>query len=83
MWQSLINLRCHFNVPWCIGGDWNEIGLGERSGCSRRDKGIRDFNNFDCMEFMDLPMLGRRFTWASSAEDNKWSRIDRFLLHGE
>ncbi|KAI8553503.1 hypothetical protein RHMOL_Rhmol05G0020900 [Rhododendron molle] len=35
------------------------------------------------MEFVDLSMLGRKFTWSNSQDGEKWSKIDRFLLHHE
>lgn len=66
-----------------MGGDYNEIrSLAERRGCTRRDKGMQDFNNFvDRLEMVDIPMLGRSFTWSNSVEGERWSKIDRFLLH--
>lgn len=45
---------------------------------------MRDFNNFiDDMEFMDFELMRRSFTWSNSQVNEKWSRIDRFLLHSE
>lgn len=42
---------------------------------------MQDFNNFvDQLEMMNLPMLGRNFTWCNSLDGDRWSRIDRFLL---
>lgn len=37
----------------------------------------------DQLEMIDLPMLGRKFTWCNSQIREKWSRIDRFLLNHE
>lgn len=85
LWDTISSLRVHYPAPWCLGGDLNEIrNTEERQGCSVRDRGMRDFNNFiDDMEFMDLQLLGRSFTWSNSQVNEKWSRIDRFLLHSE
>lgn len=48
-----LSLNPEFNVPWCIGGDFNEIrNINGRQGCPRRDRGMRDFNCF--MEDMEL-----------------------------
>ena len=46
--------------------------------------GIYDFYYFmDEMEPVDLPMLSRKFTWSNAEDGNKWSRMDKFLLHPE
>lgn len=49
------------------GGDFNEIkDVNERVGCLRIERGMRDFINFsNNMELIDLPMLGRKFTWTN------------------
>lgn len=45
---------------------------------------MQDFNNFiDDMELVDFPMLDRRFMWSNAQLSEKWSRIDRFLVHPE
>lgn len=82
LWESLLKLKEEFPNPCCLGSDFNEIrNIGERKGCSRRDKGIKELNEFiDKSEMNDLPQLGRRYTWYNSREWEKWSRIDRVLL---
>ncbi|XP_028075540.1 uncharacterized protein LOC114277793 [Camellia sinensis] len=67
------------------GGDFNEIrSLGERRGCIRRDRGMKDFNALiEGLELSDLPMQGRQYTWSSSSVRGSWSRIDRVLLSTE
>ncbi|XP_028080504.1 uncharacterized protein LOC114282068 [Camellia sinensis] len=84
-WDVLARLKSNFLGPWCMGGDFNEIkNISERIGCSRRDRGMRDFNNMIAqLELIDIPMLGRKFTWCNSQVREKWSRIDRFLLNYE
>lgn len=68
-----------------MGGDFNEIkNVEERKGCSRKDRGMRDFNNFmSKLEVSDLPMLGRQFTWSNSQDGARWSRLDRFMFNPE
>lgn len=85
LWVSLSHLRADFDKPWCLVGDFNEIRhLGERRGSSRRDKGMRDFNQFiENLELTDPPMMGRQFTWCNSNDDGRWSRIDRVLMSSE
>ncbi|XP_058211519.1 uncharacterized protein LOC131323689 [Rhododendron vialii] len=85
VWNEIKARKIRFNMPWVLGGDFNEIkSTGERSGCSRVDRGIRDFQEFiNCMEVIDLPMVGRKFTWSNVQEENIQSRIDRFLVPQE
>lgn len=85
VWEILKNLKQTYENPWCLGGDFNEVGsLSERLGCSQRSRGMNDFNELiDELEVCDIPMLGRKFTWCNSQEGVKWSRLDRFLLSPE
>ncbi|XP_028071176.1 uncharacterized protein LOC114273563 [Camellia sinensis] len=68
-----------------LGGDFNEIRvIGEREGCSGREKGMKELNAFiDKCELNDIPLLGRKYTWCNAQEGEKWSRIDRVLLNPE
>ncbi|XP_028061248.1 uncharacterized protein LOC114264754 [Camellia sinensis] len=81
LWECLLKLKEEFSNPWCLGGDFNEIrNIGERKGCSRREKGMKELNDFiHKSEVNDLPLLGRRYTWCNAREGEKWSRIDRVL----
>ncbi|XP_028060848.1 uncharacterized protein LOC114264432 [Camellia sinensis] len=85
LWKVLYNLKASFPKPWCLGGDFNEIkAIGERKGCVRRDRGMQEFNEFlNNIELVDVPMLGRKYTWSNSQSGACWSRIDRFLLNPE
>ena len=80
LWKSLETLNPSFPSPWCLGGDLNEIRfMSERKGCSRRERGMKDFNEFiEILELVDMQMLGRQFTWCNAMDGNRWSRIDRF-----
>lgn len=45
---------------------------------------MNDLNQFiDDLELVDFQMLERNYTWSNSQEEEKWSRIDRFLVHPE
>ncbi|XP_028079578.1 uncharacterized protein LOC114281323 [Camellia sinensis] len=85
LWNVISNLKSGFPTPWCLGGDFNEIRfVGERKGCTRRGRGMIEFNNFiEELELLDLPMFGRQFTWSNSGDGGRWSRIDRVLLSSE
>lgn len=42
---------------------------------------MQDFNNFiDQLALIDIPMLGRNFTWYNSIKGERWGKIDRFLM---
>ncbi|XP_028079334.1 uncharacterized protein LOC114281087 [Camellia sinensis] len=84
-WDTLLKLKSEFPKPWCLGEYLNEIrNIGERVGCSRRDKGMIDLNPFlKSCELNDLLLLGKKFTWCNAQDGEKWSRIDRFFLNLE
>ncbi|XP_028104824.1 uncharacterized protein LOC114303878, partial [Camellia sinensis] len=85
LWDTLVRLKSTFSKPWCLGGDFNEIRcVGERIGCSRRDRGMKEFNSFiESCELSKVPLLGRKYTWCSAQEGVKWSKLDRFLANPE
>ncbi|MCI04523.1 hypothetical protein A2U01_0025570, partial [Trifolium medium] len=68
---------------WCLGGDFNVVlHSSERKGSStdsRQGERIL-FNRFvEEMEVVDVPVLGKKFSWFS-ADGKAMSRLDRFLL---
>lgn len=84
LWADLIMSKRGFgNGAWCIAGDFNAIIThSERKGVSTsvNQREIDEFRNFvDEMELVDVPMLGKKFTWFS-ANGKSRSKIDRFLL---
>ncbi|GMP88503.1 hypothetical protein CsSME_00040473 [Camellia sinensis var. sinensis] len=85
LWDLIARIKTLFPNPWCMGGDFNEIRhLGEMVGSFRRNVGMNDFNIFiDRMEGVELPLLGRKFTWSDSREEGRWSRIDRFIVDSD
>ncbi|XP_028062050.1 uncharacterized protein LOC114265429 [Camellia sinensis] len=82
LWGILSNLKTIFSDLWCLGGDFNEVkNICERKGYIRRDRGMEEFGTFiSNLELVDIPMLGRQYTWGNS---QSWSRIDRFLVNPE
>lgn len=70
LWDSLIKLKMNFQNPGCLCGDFNEIkSISERKGCFRRDRGMKDLNDFiDKCELNNMPLHGRKYTWCNSAE---------------
>ncbi|MCI41722.1 endonuclease/exonuclease/phosphatase family protein, partial [Trifolium medium] len=72
---------------WCILGDFNSVSSGEeRIGASIEasvTSDMRDYVGFvEDMEVVDLPLLGRRFTWFHPS-GRAMSRIDRVLVSEE
>jgi hypothetical protein len=71
---------------WCVAGDFNAVREPtERRGVSTTALGsrsgeMREFNDFiDELELVDLPLIGRRFTWCHP-NGISMSRLDRILI---
>ncbi|XP_028107655.1 uncharacterized protein LOC114306583 [Camellia sinensis] len=64
LWEILLNLKSNFSKPWCLSGDFNEIrNVAERVEYLRRDRGMKDFNEFiDRCEVTEIQMLGKKYT---------------------
>jgi len=88
IWGEVREKRSMINTNvWCVVGDFNSIRCpGERRnvGCNvDHNSEMRRFNEFiKSSELIDLPMLGRKFTWYKPNGLIK-SRIDRFLVSRE
>jgi len=84
IWEELKGIRqrepCN---SWCILGNFNAIrNEEERRGISQargNKREMQGFNNFiDSMEMVDIPSIGRKYTWYRPNGKAK-SRLDRFL----
>lgn len=82
LWEELQLMRLIWNLPWCIGGDFNEVRLmRERQNCSKISRGMQDFIEFcDNKELIDLPISGAKFTWKSGNANQ--SKLNRFVISG-
>jgi hypothetical protein len=84
LWADLLTLNQQSGgAEWCLGGDFNAIlRASERKGSSAVNR-QRERIAFTCfveeMEVIDVPVLGKKFSWFSS-DGKSMSRIDRFLL---
>ncbi|MCI22282.1 transposon TX1 putative protein, partial [Trifolium medium] len=72
---------------WCVVGDFNAVvSSEERRGVAiemARNGEMRAFGGFiEEMNLIDLPCLGRRFTWYH-ANGRSMSRLDRVLVSTE
>jgi hypothetical protein len=79
LWEELSCLMDRWEVPWCIGGDFNAIRFSsERLGGVRYAASMEAFSQFIFDKgLLDIPMMGGQFSWSNG---HSWSRIDRFLL---
>ena len=79
MWEELAGLYSWWNLPWCVGGDFNTICFpSERLGAENFTQGMYNFSNFTSINgLMDIPLEGGSYTWSNSLFG---SRIDRFLF---
>ena len=79
MWEELAGLINWWNLPWCLGGDFNVIRFpSERLGVGRFTRCMYDFSDFISLHgLMDIPLKGGLFSWSNSTSA---SRIDRFLF---
>ena len=79
MWEELAGLNSWWNLPWCLGGDFNVIRFpSERLGAGRFTRCMYDFSDFISLHgLMDNPLEEGFYTWSNSTSA---SRIDRFLL---
>ena len=71
-----------WNLPWCVGGDFNAICFPfERLGAENFTQGVYSFSDFISINgLMDIPLEGGSYTWSNSLSG---SRIDRFLFSSE
>jgi hypothetical protein len=84
LWEELVGLMSWWNMPWCVGGDFNVTCFPtERSGVACR-LALSDFSEILHEQgLLDLPLAGGPFTWSLAQDPPKWSRIDRFLISPE
>ena len=78
MWEELAGIASWWEVPWCVGGDFNIVRFpSERVGATDFSPSMREFTDFIfSMGLLDLPMDGGNFTWSNARSR---SRLDRFL----
>jgi endonuclease/exonuclease/phosphatase family metal-dependent hydrolase len=85
LWAELAGLMSWWEMPWCIGGDFNVVHFpSERSSGAGYSAAMEEFSDFIFMNnLVDLPLEDGQFTWSNNQEDQIWSRIDRFLVSPE
>ena len=62
LWDELGAIRCLWEDPWCVRGDFNTIRF-ERNRSGRLNQSMRRFSEvIDDHELVDLPLFGGNFT---------------------
>jgi hypothetical protein len=79
MWEELAGVSAWWDVPWCVGGDFNTVRYpSKRVGSSSFSPSMQDFLEFiSSMGFIDLPLEGGTTTWSNCRSK---SRLDRYLV---
>ncbi len=85
MWDELAGICSWWDVPWCLGGDFNVVRFpSEKRGSVNFTAAMYDFSDFISGHgLVDLPLLGGIFTWSNNREVSSMSRLDRFLFSAD
>ena len=64
MWEELTRLISWWDLPWCLGGDFNIIRYpSEQLGATSYSRAMYGFSNFISLHgLMDIPMVGGLYT---------------------
>lgn len=85
-WTLMRRLWDHSDLPWVLGGDFNEITDNHEKigGIDRNEAEMRNFRDtIDDCGLMDPGFSGPMFTWYNNhvPQDLIWARLDRFLIN--
>ena len=85
MWDELAGIHCWWDVPWCLGGDFNVVRFpSERVSASNFSPLMYEFSDFIFSNgLIDIPLTGGNYTWSNNREVSSLSRIDRFLYSAD
>ena len=81
LWEELAGVYSRWDVPWCMGGDFNITRFhSERSGHFWNSAAMEEFFEFIFeLDLMDLPLVGGEYTWSN----NRVWTDSLSLLHGK
>ena len=79
MWEELTRLISWWDLPWCLGGDFNIIRFpSEHLGAASFSRAMYGFSDFVSLHgLMDIHMEGGLYTRSNTSSA---SRLDRFLF---
>ena len=77
--QELRNIRALCNGPWLVAGDFNLIYQAADKNNANLDRAMMGrFRRFlDDNDLLELPLLGRKFTWSNERRSPTLVRLDR------
>ncbi|MDV3146745.1 MAG: hypothetical protein Q8754_02860 [Sweet potato little leaf phytoplasma] len=80
-WRLMTRLAEQSDIPWVLGGDFNEItdGSEKKGGSSRAEADMRDFQEaIDCCGVLDPGFIDLKYTWS-----NKHTSEEKLVLERE
>jgi hypothetical protein len=82
LWEELSGVFGWWEVPWCIGGDFNVTRFpNNRVGVTRLTSAMLEFSDFISEHgLMDILLARGFFTWSNDQDPPTMLRIDRFLV---
>ena len=85
LWEELFGLSSWWNIPWCVGCDFNVVRFpSERAGSTVFTAAMRDFSDFISKQgLIDIPLEGGIFTWSNSREVELKAWLDKFLFSAD
>lgn len=85
LWRELGEVLGIWDIPGCLGGDWNVIStLQDKNRQGSVTQAMRNFNKFmSDFNLVDLPLCGAKYTWSNYQDPPTCTRIDRFLLNSK
>ena len=85
LWEELVGLNSWWNVPWCVGGDFNVVRFpSECSSSTSFTTAMWEFSSFISEQgLIDISLQGGSFTWSNSREVVSKARLDRFLFSAD
>lgn len=85
-WDLLQQLAAHNDLPWVVGGDYNEVlSNNEKEGGNSRNDNLNEMFKLALVDcgLSDLGYVGENFTWTNNraAPDTVRCRLDRICAN--
>ncbi|XP_060210641.1 uncharacterized protein LOC132637591 [Lycium barbarum] len=85
VWEEVGAVRELMEGPWAVCGDFNVARfISEKRNFRRRRRSMVEFSDFiEDMNLIDLQLEDGNYTWFKGDNQDRASRIDRFLISEE